>query len=88
MKVHNSHPEIIARLKRAEGHLRKVILMMEQGRKCHELAQQLHAVENSIVNAKRELILEHLDHCLDETFVNHEEAGDLKDEFKSIVRYL
>ena len=38
-------PEIAARLKRAQGHLAGVIAMVESGRPCMELAQQLHAVE-------------------------------------------
>ena len=42
---HASHPSIIKRLKRAQGHLASTIAMLEEGRPCLELAQQLHAVE-------------------------------------------
>jgi DNA-binding FrmR family transcriptional regulator len=41
-----------------------VITMIEAGRPCVDLAQQLHAVEAAIGNAKRELIHDHIDHCL------------------------
>ena len=61
---HESHPDIVKRLKRANGHLASVIAMIEGGRSCVELAQQLHAVENAVTNAKRELIHDHIDHCL------------------------
>jgi DNA-binding FrmR family transcriptional regulator len=61
---HHSHPGIVARLKRAEGHLRSVIGMIEEGRPCVDLAQQLHAVEAAVTNAKRELIHDHIEHCL------------------------
>jgi hypothetical protein NreA len=54
----------VARLKRAEGHLKSVIAMIEEGRDCLELGQQLHAVEKAIGNAKRELIHDHIEHCL------------------------
>ncbi|MEQ9360773.1 MAG: metal-sensing transcriptional repressor, partial [Rhodospirillales bacterium] len=40
---HQSHPVVINRLKRAHGHLRKVIEMIEAGRPCLDVAQQLHA---------------------------------------------
>ena len=60
-------PRIITRLKRAHGHLAAVIAMFEEGRPCLDLAQQLHAVESAISNAKRELIHDHIEHCLDET---------------------
>jgi len=45
---HHSHPQIVKRLKRAQGHLGSVIEMMDAGRSCLELAQQLHAVEKAI----------------------------------------
>jgi DNA-binding FrmR family transcriptional regulator len=64
--IHASHPAIAARLKRAEGHLRRVIGMIEEGRPCVDLATQLHAVERAVAEAKRALIHDHIDHCLDE----------------------
>ena len=62
--IHASHPAIAARLKRAEGHLRRVIGMIEEGRPCVDLATQLHAVERALAEAKRALIHDHIDHCL------------------------
>jgi DNA-binding FrmR family transcriptional regulator len=59
-----THPAITARLKRAEGHLRRVVAMIEEGRPCLELATQLHAVERAVAEAKRALIHDHIDHCL------------------------
>ncbi len=38
---HGTHPEIAKRLRRAEGHLRGVIEMMDQGRSCLDLAQTI-----------------------------------------------
>ena len=54
--VHETHPEIVNRLKRAEGHLRKTIAMIEAGRTCLDLAQQLHAIEKAVAAAKKTLI--------------------------------
>ena len=83
MPVHPPHPEVAKRLRRAEGHLRTTIRMLEQGRECLDLAQQLQAVENAIAAAKKTLIHDHLDHCL------RESAGrDAVAEFKAISRYL
>lgn len=62
--IHASHPAIVTRLKRAEGHLRRVIGMIEEGRPCVDLATQLHAVERAVAEAKRALIHDHIDHCL------------------------
>lgn len=89
MSAHHSHPDIVKRLKRAEGHIRSIIEMIETGRPCLDLAQQLHAVEKAIGEAKKTLIRDHLDHCLDGV------AGGLSrdqrnviDEFKIITKYL
>jgi hypothetical protein NreA len=82
---HGSHPAIIKRLKRAEGHLRAITAMFEAGRNCLDLAQQLHAVENAVANAKRELIHDHMEHCLDDRSQNA--RGSLK-ELKVLVKYL
>ena len=62
--VHASHTAIGSRLKRAEGHLRRVIGMIEEGRPCVELATQLHAVERAVAEAKRAMIHDHIDHCV------------------------
>src|SRR5271163_5118273 len=39
--------------------------MFEEGRPCVDLAQQFDAVESAVSNAKRELIHDHIEHCLD-----------------------
>lgn len=86
---HDTHPDIINRLKRAEGHLKSVIAMIEDGKPCLDIAQQLHAVEKAITNAKRTLIQDHLDHCLEDTVgaLQREQRQSL-DEFKLITKYL
>ena len=86
---HESHPDIIKRLKRAEGHLRSIIAMIEVGRPCHDLAQQLHAVEHAIANAKRELIHDHIDHCLDGAIKTDGKGSRAAlAEFKALSKYL
>lgn len=86
---HESHPAIVNRLKRARGHLEKVIEMIEAGSSCMTLAQQLQAVESAIANAKTTLIEDHLDHCLDQV-VGPLDAGKRReiDEFKKMAKYL
>lgn len=87
--IHQSHPEIVKRLKRAEGHLRSVIAMIEGQRPCLDVAQQLHAVEKAISQAKRTLIRDHIDHCLEDTLktVGREQRQTVE-EFRTIAKYL
>ncbi|WP_022961454.1 metal-sensing transcriptional repressor [Halopseudomonas pelagia] len=87
--MHESHPDIIKRLKRAQGHLASVINMIDSGRPCLELAQQLHAVEKAIQQAKRVLVQDHIEHCLDAAIGPLESEQQSRiDEFKAIARYL
>ncbi len=82
-------PEIGSRLKRAQGHLAKVIEMLEAGRPCLDLAQQLHAVEKAIGNAKKELIKDHINHCMEETSeALPKEFRVLVKEFQAFTKYL
>jgi len=87
--AHETHPDIVNRLKRAEGHLRKTIGMIEAGRTCLDLAQQLHAIERAVAAAKKTLIHDHIDHCL-----AHAAEGDPSEaraamaEFRTITKYL
>jgi uncharacterized protein len=83
---HATHPDIVMRLKRADGHLQKVIEMMESGQQCLDIAQQLYAVEKAISKAKNTLIHDHIDHCL-ETSGDGGAPHDL-DEFRQITKFL
>ena len=49
----HAHIAIARRLKRANGHLEKIIDMIEQGRPCIQIAQQLQAVEGAMQGWKR-----------------------------------
>jgi DNA-binding FrmR family transcriptional regulator len=86
--VHTSHGDIVKRLKRAEGHLRKISAMIEEERPCVDVAQQLAAVEAAVRQAKQVFIRDHIDHCLDGVLRDGPEAKAVLAEFKEISRYL
>ncbi|TPJ64413.1 MULTISPECIES: metal-sensing transcriptional repressor [unclassified Mesorhizobium] len=87
--IHETHPDIVKRLKRADGHLRGVIEMIEAGRPCLDIAQQLHAVERAVSQAKKTLIQDHLNNCLEDVVgpLPREQRRSI-DEFKDITKYL
>ena len=89
MSKHTSHDDISKRLKRANGHLKSIITMLEDERSCSEIAQQLHAVEKAISNAKKLLIHDHINHCLDDAVKDGTlNSNEVLDEFKQITKYL
>lgn len=69
--------------------MRSVIAMIEGRKPCLDIAQQLHAVEKAVAQAKRTLIHDHLDHCLEETLgpLPRDKRGSVN-EFKEIAKYL
>ena len=81
---HENHPKIAVRLKRAAGHLKSIIAMIEADRECVDIAQQLQAVEKAVGNAKRELIHDHIEHCLDD---GHDAKASMR-ELKQLATYL
>jgi len=83
------HSAIARRLRRANGHLETIIDMIEQGRPCAQIAQQLQAVESAIESAKKALIHDHISHSLERTFKASGSKGHaaLRD-FKLIAKYL
>jgi hypothetical protein NreA len=83
------HSAIARRLKRANGHLEGIIDMIEQGRSCAQIAQQLQAVESAIENAKKALIHDHISHSLERTLkVSGAKGQAALRDFKLIAKYL
>lgn len=89
MTTHTLHPDIIKRLKRAHGHLKSILAMLEEGRGCLDIAQQLQAVEAAVCNAKKTLVHDHIDHCLEHAVRKGAQspATSIR-EFKAITKYL
>ena len=87
--IHQTHPEIVKRLRRAEGHLRSIIDMIETQRPCLDVAQQLQAVEKAIAQAKKTLIHDHIENCLEQAVgpLARDQRRPI-DEFKAITKYL
>jgi DNA-binding FrmR family transcriptional regulator len=89
MTQHTSHPAIVMRLKRASGHLTKVIAMIEAGEGCENVAQQLQAVTSALATAKRQYVTDHIENCLDieEGMTLRDIAAQVK-ALKAMTKYL
>jgi DNA-binding FrmR family transcriptional regulator len=86
---HASHPELVKRLKQAQGQLAALLTMFAEERSCMDLAQQLQAVESIIHNAKRMLIQDHMEGCIgDAVSEGGVSAEQALREFKALAKYL
>ena len=63
---HAANPDLINRLKRAQGHLAKIIEMVSEGRDGLAIAQQMAAVIAAIDKTKTLLVTDHIEHHLED----------------------
>lgn len=89
--THHHDPNVkkkqINRLSRAIGHLQYVKKMIETDEDCSEVLIQLSAVESALHSLGKEIINEHITHCIAHAIENNDDAA-IEDFKKSINRYL
>jgi len=86
---HANDPDILKRLRRAEGHLTSVTRMVADGRDALAIAQQMQAVIRAIEKAKHLIILDHMDHHLGEAAGPlSAKAQKMLAEFRELAKYL
>ena len=64
MSHHPSHKEQLASLKRIEGQVRGVIKMIEDGKYCIDILNQIKAVRKSIASVEGKILKTHLEECV------------------------
>ena len=76
---HTHDPEqiraIINRLSRSIGHLESVRRMLEEGKDCADVLIQLAAVRAELGGAGRELLKEHMEHCIVEAIAENDQEA-------------
>ncbi len=81
----NTQERIRHRLKIAQGHLKKVIRMVEDGEYCIDVIHQSQAVQRALEEADGVILENHLKTCV----VNHIKKGNVKvstDEIMKVFR--
>lgn len=56
--------EVIRRLKTAEGHIRGIQRMLEEGVYCIDVIHQIQAVQSALNKVSTEILDQHLNSCL------------------------
>jgi DNA-binding FrmR family transcriptional regulator len=87
--THSTHPDIINRLKRANGHVSKVVDMIKEGKPCVEVAQQMQAICRALSNAKSVFVQDHIEGCIEAS--GKETPAEIQKkmiELKEITKYL
>jgi DNA-binding FrmR family transcriptional regulator len=56
--------DLLARMRRVEGQARGIQRMLEQGRDCEEIVQQLSAMRAALARVAMTIVAENLEECL------------------------
>jgi len=56
--------DVVRRLKIAEGHIARIIKMVEDGKYCIDILQQTAAVKSALKKAEEILLINHLNSCV------------------------
>jgi len=70
----------INRLKRSEGQIRGVIKMLEDGRYCIDILNQMQAVKAAIARAESEILKDHAATCVDAAI----NSGDVDEQRQKV----
>lgn len=76
--------EAVTALKTAGGHISGILRMIEEGRYCMDIANQLLAVEALVKKANRLILTQHLQRCV----VDAVEAGEGTEKAEEIVKVI
>ena len=70
--------DVVKRLRRAEGQIRGVIAMLQEGRDCAEVVTQLAAVSRALDRAGFKIIASGLQHCITAQAEGDDRSVDLE----------
>ena len=86
--VHENQKAVVNRLARAIGHLEKVKRMVEEGYDCSDVLVQLAAVRSALNNAGKEILKEHIGHCIVEAVEDGDQQSidDLCDAIRKFMK--
>jgi len=68
--------QAIQSLKTAKGQIEGIIKMMDDGRYCIDISNQLIASQSLIKKANILILKQHLNHCVKDAFINN--TGEIK----------
>lgn len=74
----------INRLKRSEGQIRGIIKMLEDGRYCIDILNQMQAVKSAIARAESEILKDHAATCVESAIA----SGDIEEQREKVSKLI
>ena len=83
---HPCHKEQLANLKRIEGQVRGVQGMIEEGKYCVDILNQIKALKNSLITVEARILKTHLRECIKESLEGDDQFDNKIDEIMKIMK--
>lgn len=68
MRHKTTHQENLIALKRIEGQVKGVQKMIEEGKYCVDILNQIHAIINALYRVAEKIFTKHIEHCVVDAF--------------------
>ncbi len=78
------HMDNMPRLNRISGQIEGIKHMIEEGRYCPEIINQLRAVRSAVKAVESNILQKHLQHCVAQSFSSQEEKDKKIEELKML----
>ena len=74
MTSHPCHQSQIARLRRAEGQIRGIVRLINDGEYCIDILNQLKAAQKALASVEANILETHLESCVTSAIKNSDDA--------------
>ena len=83
---HPCHKEQLSNLKRIECQVRGVQGMIEEGKYCVDILNQIKALKNSLITVEAKILKTHLRECIKESLEGGDQFDNKIDEIMKIMK--
>ena len=83
---HPCHKEQLTNLRRIEGQIRGIQGMVEEGKYCVDILNQIKAVKNSITAVEGKILKTHLRECIKNSLKGDDEFDVKMDEIMNVLK--
>ena len=86
MTSHPCHQSQIARLRRAEGQIRGVVRLINDGEYCIDILNQLKAAQKALASVEANILETHLESCVTSAIKNSDDADAKISELTKLLK--
>ena len=83
---HPCHKEQLTNLRRIEGQIRGIQGMIEEGRYCVDILNQIKAVRSAIISVEGKILKKHMKACVKDALKSEKEFDDKVEEILNTLK--